>query len=276
MAQFDLESYFERIGYRGGRAPNLDLLRALHLLHPTSIPFENLDPLLGRPVAIDPASLEAKLVRGGRGGYCFEHNGLFLRALSTLGFSVTPLAARVRWTLPEDAPATPLSHMLLKTILPEGEFICDVGFGGQSPTAPLRLEPDLEQQTPHGAFRLRTRNDSYELQMRVGDGWAAMYRFTQETQSIRDYEVYNWFTATHPSSYFVNNLVAARVAGEDRLALFNDELIRHHPDGRRERRLFAEAADAHDTLVRDFGIPIARSEIERVWPRLPKHEIGVD
>jgi N-hydroxyarylamine O-acetyltransferase len=81
--------------------------------------------------------------------------------------------------------------------------------------------------------------------------------------------VYNWFTATHPASRFVNNLVAARVVGADRLTLFNTELTLQRRDGRREHRSLAGPAELHDVLTRDFGICIARAEIDNVWRRLP-------
>jgi N-hydroxyarylamine O-acetyltransferase len=85
-AQIDLDAYFRRIGYSGDRAPTLGTLRALLLRHTEAIPFENLNPLLRWPVRLDDASLEQKLVRDGRGGYCFEQNGLFLHVLRSLGF----------------------------------------------------------------------------------------------------------------------------------------------------------------------------------------------
>jgi N-hydroxyarylamine O-acetyltransferase len=266
----DLEAYLNRIAYDGPLAPEPDVLQALLLHHQSTIPFECLSPLLGLPVQLDLASLENKLVRGGRGGYCFEQNGLLFHILSHLGFRVTPLAARVRWMLPPDAPQTPLSHMMLMVALDKGEFICDVGFGGQSPTAPLRLETGIEQQTPHGTYRLRAHGNGYELDMRLPEDWAAMYRFSREVQSPRDYDVYNWYTATHPASRFVNNLVAARVLGDTRLAMLNDEVTLQRSDGRREHRILSGAAEAYDVLSGGFGIRIGQSDIERVWPRLPK------
>ena len=266
----DLEAYLNRIAYDGPLAPEPGVLQALLLRHQSTIPFESLNPLLGLPVQLDPASLQNKLVRGGRGGYCFEQNGLLFHVLSHLGFRVTPLAARVRWMLPPDAPQTPLSHMMLMVTFDEGEFICDVGFGGQSPTAPLRLETDIEQQTPHGRYRLRAHGNGYVLDMRLPEDWAAMYRFSREVQSPRDYEVYNWYTATHPASRFVNNLVAARVRGDTRLAMMNDEVTLQRSDGPREHRILSGAAEAYDVLSGEFGIRIGQSDIERVWHRLPK------
>ncbi len=70
----DLDAYFRRIGFAGAAGPNRPTLDALHRLHPQAIAFENLDPLLGQPVRLDAAALEDKLVRSGRGGYCYEQN----------------------------------------------------------------------------------------------------------------------------------------------------------------------------------------------------------
>ncbi|MGH7057165.1 MAG: arylamine N-acetyltransferase, partial [Acetobacteraceae bacterium] len=82
---FDLAAYFARIGYDGAREPTFATLAALHALHPAAIPFENLDSLLGRPVPLDLASLQAKLVGERRGGYCFEQNTLLAAVLGALG-----------------------------------------------------------------------------------------------------------------------------------------------------------------------------------------------
>src|SRR6516164_7620350 len=92
----DLPAYLDRVEYTGPCAPTTAVLQALHLAHVTHIPFENLDIQLGRPIRLDLESLQAKLVRARRGGYCFEHNTLFAAVLERLGFGVTRLAARVR------------------------------------------------------------------------------------------------------------------------------------------------------------------------------------
>ena len=264
----DLEAYFARIGYVGPCEASLAVLTDLQRLHVQAIPFESLDPFLGRPVRIDAASLERKLVRGSRGGYCFEQNGVFFRVLRSLGFQVTPLAARVVWMAPEDAPRSPLSHMLVKLDLPEGPFLADVGFGGQSPTAPLRLEPGLEQSTPHGGYRLIRAGEALDLQMRLPDRWASMYRFTQEAQSLRDYEVFNWFTSTHPASRFTGNLIAARVVGARRLNLFNTALTAYDADGAAEERILSGPGEIQQVLTGDFGIAADLAEIEGSFERL--------
>lgn len=50
-----LNAYFARIGWSGSANVNIETLRALHLLHNSAIPFENLDVLLPREMQLDDA-----------------------------------------------------------------------------------------------------------------------------------------------------------------------------------------------------------------------------
>jgi N-hydroxyarylamine O-acetyltransferase len=117
-----LDAYFARIGYLGGRTPTLERLETIIARHTEAIPFENLNPLLRWPVPLDPASLEEKMVRGGRGGYCFEPNLLLKNVLNALGYRVTGLAARVLWNAPEGA-ITSRGHMLPGVVKGEPPFL---------------------------------------------------------------------------------------------------------------------------------------------------------
>src|SRR5262249_28933984 len=121
MPHIDLESYFACVDYRGARQASLESLRALQAAHTLAIPFENIDVIRGLEVRLDLPSIEQKLVREQRGGYCFEQNALFAAVLEQLGFRVTPLAARVRWQIPA-AVAMPLTHMVLRVDLRGGPF----------------------------------------------------------------------------------------------------------------------------------------------------------
>ena len=269
MGAIDLEAYFRRIGYSGPRNATFEVLQALHRAHVGAIAYEALNPLLGRPVSLAPEALEEKLLHSPRGGYCFEQNGLLLNVLQTLGYRVTPLAARVRWNMPEDAPQTPLTHMIMLVHLPEGDFISDAGFGSQNPPVPLRFEPELEQATSHGTFRLKRAAQDFTVQSLLPEGWLSMYRFRLDAQSPDDYEVYNWYTSAHPLSRFVNNLAVARIVGDKRLVIRNREFGVRQPDGTVERSEFRTPEAIHESLKRDFGIEIECEEIVRVWPRLP-------
>jgi N-hydroxyarylamine O-acetyltransferase len=151
-----------RIGYKGSRAPTLAMLRALVDAHSTAISYECIDVLLERPPRLDLDSLQQKMIANRRGGYCFEQNFLFRGGLRSLGFDVTSLQARVVRGLAIDAPR-PMFHMVLQVKLPEGRYLADVGFGNLAPTAPLKLAPDLEQDTPHEVMRFIRMGDELTL-----------------------------------------------------------------------------------------------------------------
>ena len=251
----DLEAYFARIGFEGAARPTLDTLRELHLRHAEAIPFENLAAFLGEPVRLDPASLHEKLVARGRGGWCFEQNLYLSYVLEAIGFDVRRLAARVRWNV---APGvvTARSHMLLEVTIGGEPWIADVGFGGQSLTAPLRLVPGIEQPTPHETFRLVREREAFVLQAHVEGEWRALYAFERHEQHLADYEVSNWYLANHPQSQFVTGIVAARAAPGLRHALRNARYAIHHRDGRTEKRVLASVEEIRRVLEEDLRIPL--------------------
>ena len=265
---FDLDAYLARVGYTGPREPTLAVLSALHALQPSAIPFENLTPLTGAPVVLDIASLQAKMVAGRRGGYCFELNGLFKAALEALGFQVTGLGGRVRWMAPPERPDGPISHMGLMVDLDDGPWLADVGFGGHMIAAPIRMTPDVEQQTPAGLLRLVPHGASLTLQTRFPDGWRDLYRFKDEAQSAADYEVYSWFTSAHPGSIFRSFLIAERLTPERRISLVNTKLTERFADGRVVERVLGGPADLARVLSEDLGLASPADPAE-VFAKLP-------
>lgn len=249
-----LLAYLERIGIRAPVAPDLKTLRAIITAHVAAIPFENLDPFLGVPVAIDLASVQRKLVGTRRGGYCFEQNRLLSDALRAIGFRVTDLAARVLWGQPDDA-ITARSHMLLRVDLDDGAWLADVGFGGSTPTGPLRLIPDIEQPTPHERFRLQRLDvDDWRLQMHADDGWKTLYRFDLTPQYPIDYRARNWWTSTSPESHFVTGLAVARAPAGWRLTLRNREFTVRAMGGAMARRTLHDADEIRTVLQDEFLI----------------------
>jgi len=244
----DLEAYFKRIGYSGERKPTLAVLRELHRLHPQAIPFENLDPLLKRPVLLDAASLEAKLVKGGRGGYCFEQNLLFGDVLREMGFAVREATARVRWSAPPGT-LTPRVHALLIVHVEGEDYLVDVGFGGNVATAPLLLRSRDEQATPHESFRLVQEDHRLVIEAKLGGTWMALYATDLAESHPVDFELGNWFTSAHPSSIFVNGLMAARADSDRRYAFRNNELAVHKLAGGTEKRTLRTVAELRDALV---------------------------
>jgi N-hydroxyarylamine O-acetyltransferase len=227
----DLDAYFARIGYSGPREPTLATLRALHGLHPAAIPFEAIDVLLGRGVDLAPGAVDAKLIAARRGGYCFEQNGLFARALEALGFAVEPLIARVLWMAPAGAPRPPRTHMALRVTIEGERWLADVGFGGRVLTDPLRFDETAPQTTRHERFRLVPDGAGKRLEVEVDDGWAVAYALDPEPAAEMDFVVGNWFTSTHPASRFRNGLAVARTTPQARYALAGARFTVRGADG---------------------------------------------
>src|SRR5215469_8558437 len=251
---FNLDAYFNRIGYGGPVKPDLDTLAAIQARHVSTIPFEGLDPLLGRPVPLDLASLQAKLVKSRRGGYCFEQNAIFNAALRAIGFHTTGLGARVTMMSEPGAPLGPRGHMVLRVDLPDGPYIADVGFGAALQDAPLRLAPDVEQRTPFATYRLTEEHGLYSLNVRTHDVWRRGFVFTLEPQLAADYEMANWFFATHPRVPFTRMIIMQILKGDGRISLTNTELSERKQDGRLIERTLHSAADLGEVLDTVFDI----------------------
>jgi N-hydroxyarylamine O-acetyltransferase len=257
---FDVDAWMRRIGYDGPREPALLTLRAIIAAHTATIPFENIDVLLGRTPKLDLESLQRKMIAGRRGGYCFEQNSLLHGGLSALGFRITGLIARVIRGMPADAGGS-ATHMMLRVDLPEGPFLADVGFGNQTPTAPLAMRPEVEQETPHELMRLWPVGDELTLQAKAGDDWQSIYRLSPHPRLAIDYEVANWFTATHPASPFVSNLIVARPGPRGaRNTLFNGRVTVRRPGERAERSVLDDADFGRELEAR-FGLTLPDADV---------------
>ncbi|MDR7008523.1 arylamine N-acetyltransferase family protein [Paraburkholderia strydomiana] len=266
----DLDNYFERIGYTGPRAPTLEVLKAIHRLHPRAIPFENLNPLTRRAVKLDLESVERKLVDDRRGGYCFEQNALLANVLVELGFQVTPLIGRVLWGREPDA-VPPRTHMVLRIDVDNEAWIADVGFGSVTLTSPVRLTPGLAQRTDLGIFRLAdASHDALYLEVQARDQtWSRVYRFDLHPVEWIDYETSNWYTSTSPEAIFANDLIVCRVLDDTRLALLNDQLNERAADGSivREQRL-ASADELAACLHDRFGLKTGDIDLAETFDRV--------
>jgi arylamine N-acetyltransferase len=263
----DVVGYFDRIGYGGQPDPTVETVQALVAAHNQSIPFENLDPLIGIPVAdLSAAALADKLVNRRRGGYCYEHNGLMGYVLEELGFGVQRLAGRVVWMNP-GGPLPAQTHHVLAVTVPgvDGPLLVDVGFGGQTLTSPIRLEAGPVQETRHEPYRIRESGDGYQLEAEIGGDWQPLYMFSTRPQPRIDLEVGSWYVSTHPHSFFVTGLTAALVTDDARWNMRGRNLATHS-GGETEKIRFDTAADVLDVLTDRFGIDLAdlgdRADVE--------------
>lgn len=264
-ADVDLPRYLARIGYDGPLAPTLEILAALQAAHIAAIPFEAIDALTGAGIDIGAEAVDAKLIAARRGGYCFEQNGLFLRVLKALGFVAEGLIARVRWMLPDEAPPTPRTHMAVRVTLDGRAWLADVGFGAAVPPAPLAFDVAAPQATPHETYRIVRHGAEWRLAALIEDAWRSLYAIEDASPPAIDYDVGNWYTATHPDSHFRHQLVAARTTAEARYGLRDNRLSIRFTDGRSERRYLA-ADEIEAALASIFLLPVQphwRRAIER-------------
>jgi N-hydroxyarylamine O-acetyltransferase len=270
----NLALYLQRLGFDAPPAPTLETLRQLQLRHTGAFPFENLTTLLGQPVLIDLPSIEQKVLHDGRGGYCYELNNLFLALLQTLGFEARGITGRVVMNQPEGA-WTARTHRLSLVTLDGVRYITDVGFGGMVPTAPLMLDSEAEQLTPHEPYRIEQHADGYTLRANVGGEWRAMYIFDLQRQEDIDYTLGNWYVSTHPESSFVKQLMVARTGEGWRRTLNNGSFAIHHMGSESERRQVTDVDELIGLLEREFEIRVPAKEalkpvLERLIEPVPK------
>lgn len=252
MSGLDLDAYLERIEYAGPREPTLAVLGAIHLAHAAHIPFESVDALLGRPIRLDLAGLQEKLVAGRRGGYCFEQNLLLAAVLRELGFDVKQLAARVRHRGDKPLPRT---HMLLMVRIGGADHIADVGFGGEGLLLPVPFRTSAECRHYAWTYRLVEEHPGqWLLQSLRGAEWGNLYSFTLEPQTLADHEMANHYTATHPDSPFVRALIVQLPTPAARHALRDRELTVDRGGGRIERRALAGDDEVLQVLDGVFGL----------------------
>ncbi len=258
MTADSIAEYFRRVSYTGPTEPTLDVLAALVAAHNRTIPFENLDPLMGIPVIdLSAGALVDKMVRHRRGGYCFEQNGVMAEVLSQLGFGVDIFGGRVVWMSESDAlPAQ--THQTLAVSVPgeDGRYLVDVGFGGQTLSSPIRLELDTVQQTRHEPYRIRERGDGLVLESEIRDKWEPLYLFSTGPFPMIDRRVGSWYVSTYPGSHFVSGLTAALITDDARWNLRGRNLA-IHGKGQSERIRFDTAADVVEALTERFGIDLS-------------------
>ncbi|MBP5958415.1 arylamine N-acetyltransferase [Pseudomonas anatoliensis] len=257
-----LKRYLQRLGFEAPPPPTLETLRELQLRHTGAFTFENLATVTGTPVLIDLASIEQKVLHGGRGGYCYELNHLFFALLLELGFDVRAISGRVVMNQPEGT-WTARTHRLSLVTLGGVRYITDVGFGGMVPTAPLMLDTEAEQATPHEPYRIEKQPDGYMLRANVGGEWRSMYLFDLQRQEDIDFTIGNWYVSAHPQSPFANRLMVARTGDGWRRTLNNGSFAIHRIGAESERRDVADVEDLLDLLEVEFGIQVASPELLR-------------
>ena len=248
--ELDLDAYLRRIGVGTRPAADLAGLQTLHFAHASTIPFENLDIQMGLPIHLDLASLQAKLVRRRRGGYCFEHGTLLLAVLKAVGFEAIPCEARVRLGAMEVLPRT---HMLLQVRLEGATWLCDVGFGGEGLLLPVPMDGEAHAQFL-STYRVSEEGGLRVLQSFHHGAWEDLYAFVPEARFPIDFVLANHYTSTYPESRFVKTLTAQLPGPEVRRILRNRAYAEIRGDGAEGRELAPE--EVIPMLREAFGIEV--------------------
>nr|MBI3614797.1 arylamine N-acetyltransferase [Nitrospirota bacterium] len=266
----DVAAYAARLAYRGKLDPSLDTLRGLHEAHALTVPFENLDVQMGRPISLDPSVLFKKIVHERRGGYCFELNGLFAVILETLGFTVHRLMARVLYG---SATVRPLSHEVLLVDVEGDRWIADVGFGGNGIIAPFPLRAGHEERQHQDHFCLIDRKDrngrTFVLRFETRGTWHDLYEFTLEPYRPEDYILANYYHSHASDSLFVQHVICTKPTTEGRVTLL-DRKLKIRTKGETQHSTVNLLDDFRTLLKVHFGIEhdgIAAG-IARGWDRL--------
>ncbi|KND28701.1 arylamine N-acetyltransferase family protein [Streptomyces acidiscabies] len=224
----DLDAYLTRVGHRGDVAPDLPTLRALHTAHVGAIAFDNLDALLGRTaVPLDLDSVQEKLVRQGRGGWCLEQVVLAAAVLDRIGFTFTAFAGRTR--IRTGNKAGPALHVALCVELDGERWLYDVSFGAHGLHEPIRLAEGARLAGDWSFDLVREANGEHVLRFLRPEGPAELYGFTLDPRYPSDFELLNHFCLTHPRSPFNHRMVLQRTRPEVRHLLAGSTLMELRP-----------------------------------------------
>ncbi|MDH3431437.1 MAG: arylamine N-acetyltransferase [Gammaproteobacteria bacterium] len=258
-----LRRYFQRIGYNGECHPTLAVLEALQATHVCAVPFENIDVQLGRPVTTAVESAYEKIVCNGRGGWCYEQNGLFGWALSEIGFRVTRLAASVMRQ--ERGAVANANHLCLLVSCPglEAEFLVDVGFGG-SMIAPVELRESEHWQPPFRIGLRKVPDFGWRFWEDIGKGEFS-YDFAVQAADEAALTEKSTFLQTDPASNFVLNLVTQLRLPQQHRTLRGRVLSIASPDGI-ESRTIESADELVAVLASHFSLHLP--EVADLWPKI--------
>lgn len=250
-SNFDLPTYLQRIGYTGNFAGDTTTLHSLMRQQLFTVPFENLDVQAGKVVSLIPEDIADKILQQGRGGYCYEVNGLFAMALQALGIPYQFVAAR-----PMFYPARrPRTHMAVIAEVEGRRWLCDLGFGSYGIRAPMDLELlDINIEQDSDTFRLtRDERGEYLLKAQVDGEWANQYGFDLSPQEWIDFVPANYLNSTHPEAIFVQKLVVVQHHSSGRNILLGD-MLKTITDGRAEKRQL-DPKEVEEVLLNQFRLP---------------------
>src|SRR5688572_18962665 len=250
----NIPSYLTRLNYTNSVKPDAETLHGLQFAHLLTIPFENLDIGLKRPIQLSENALWDKIILRRRGGFCYELNGLFAGLLKQIGFDVTYLNARVFNR--EGELGIDFDHLALLVRIPQEptRWLADVGFG-DSFNEPLRFEVSSEQVQGLRSYRLARTTEGYiTWQKNYNKTWERQYFFDLQAHNFpTEYESACLYHQTSPKSSFTRGSIISRATPHGRVSLEAGRLI-VTTNGQREERPVSDQAEYQALLKEHFGV----------------------
>lgn len=192
--------------------------------------FENLDVLLGNEEPITELFLKEKMLKHGRGGLCYELNGLLYLVLRDLGFPVQ-LAAATIWVQPRNSYALDRTHVINLLEYNGTLYLIDSGFGSNLVMQPVALNGDAAT-SPAGTFRFRsetTEKGTMVFEQQTEHGWERRYGLYPVVIEWSHLDTVKQQIHHSPESSFNKELLIAKVT-EDGTFSINDQ--RYHRKGK--------------------------------------------
>lgn len=263
-----LRDYFKRIGWSGPTVPTLETLGALLRAHNHNVPFENLDVQLGNTLTTSVEDAYDKIVKGNRGGWCYEQNGLFGWALSQIGFDVRRIAASVMRA--HRGPTSHANHLALLVSLPhdDARWFVDAGFGG-SLLRPIPLEEGTYYHAPF-TIGLRQLDDGHwQFWERPGKDIFS-FDFEDVLADEHALSVRSHYLQTNPESGFVQNLVCQLRRADSHITLRGRVFSIVTSEGK-QKQVLDSADQLVATLSNEFRL--IAPESAKLWGQIcERHE----
>ena len=252
----DIETYLRRIDFDRPVKPDVETLFGLHRTHLLTVPFENLDIHLGKPIQLSEQALWDKIIVHRRGGFCYELNGMFAWLLRQIGFEVTYLNGRVYNN--QGRRGREFDHLTLLVRIPneKASWLADVGFG-DSFFEPLKFEYNSKQGQGLRVYRLDTVEEGIDLLRRDYDGnWDSQYFFDLVSRDFpSDFESSCHYHQTSPTSSFTRSRVVSLAMPDGRISLDNNNLT-ITTNGKQIKRQLSGSTEFQELLMRYFGIEL--------------------
>merc|ERR1712198_322592 len=241
----NVDEYLAHIGYTGSKEPTVANLADLHSCHLLAVVFENISCMIGEKIKLDPDWIFEKIVKRGRGGFCFELNGIFHWLLKSLGYNVRMVSAAVASPTPTGF-SFPTDHLVNLVKIEDCQFLCDVGFGKHTFTTPIPLEVGVHTSS-HGLHQVvGEKGGAVDLQKWEAGQWSTKNRIDLVTQRVfSDFETQCKYHQTEPTAYMAGNSITARYLPGGELITMLGFSFRHYRLGESGEQ---ELVDSKDDL----------------------------